>query len=88
MISESSSGVCSTKPCQAGKGMGGKVPWEEEGLGYRDPERRSQGFAAGKSGQGREQTNTKNRDIKTICVEEENMDSRFIVLSASSKQNK
>lgn len=66
------------------------MPWEEEGLGYRDPERRSQGFAAGKSGQGKGESKQiqKNRDIKTICVEEENMDSKFIVLSASSKQEK
>lgn len=69
---------------------GGKVPWEEEGLGYRDPERRSQGFAAGKSGQGKGESKQiqKNRDLKTICVEEENMDRKFIVLSASSKQEK
>lgn len=57
------------------------MPREEEGLGYRDPktgESRSQGFAAGKSGQGKGKSKQiqKNIDIKTICVEEENMDSK------------
>lgn len=66
------------------------MPWEEKGLGYRDSERRSQGFAAGKSGQGKGESKQiqKNRDIKTICVEKENMDSKFIILSASAKQEK
>lgn len=66
------------------------MPWEEVGLGYMDPERRSQGSAAGKSGQGKGKSKQipKNRDIKTICMEEENMDSKFIVLLASPKQEK
>lgn len=66
------------------------MPWEEKGLGDRDPERRSQDFAAGKSGQekGESKQIQKTRYIKTICVEEENMDSKLIVLSASPKQEK
>ena len=64
-----------------GERDGGKVPREEVGLGYRDPETResrSQGFAAGKSGRGKGESKQiqKNIDIKTICVEEENMDSK------------
>lgn len=81
MISESPSGVCSTKPGQAGKGMGEKChgkrrDWD---TGTPRPVRvRSQGFAAGKSGQGKGKSKQiqKNIGIKTICVEEENMDSK------------
>lgn len=59
------------------------MPREEERLGYRDPETgesRSQGFAAGKSGQGKGKSKQiqKNIGIKTICVEEENMDSKVL----------
>lgn len=57
-------------------------------MGYRDPERRSQGFAAGKLDKGESKQIQKNKDIKTICVEEKNMDSTLIVLLASSKQEK
>lgn len=87
MISESSSGICSTEPCQAGKGMGGKChgkrrDWDTETLrgGLRALQLANLDKEESKQIQ-------KNRDIKTICVEE-NMDSKLIVLLASPKQEK
>lgn len=62
--------------------MGGKVPREEVGLGYRDPETgesASRALQLGNLDKGRESKQIqKNIDIKTICVEEEeeNMDSK------------